>query len=302
MIGDFINVGDIEVAADSSIFVPDVHGVDLPKYASDGRLIRRIGGRGRGPGEFAGGPNHMALVNGDLLISDSRGFAVHRFDTDLSYIQSLRPLTPMTKDAGPDGRIYMDIPDILSDQYVTVLDPDGAELTKWSIDELSEHSMENIFRLLADRENRIVQVFQAINHIDIRDRDGRLLGRMSVPELPKRIPGSFMDLRELVSPVPEQVATAHQAARYVPGGLVFTGAVLDHKGHILLEGGGDVGSMPLSRQMYVMNFSGEVKSVVNLPPRMRLVEADRSGNVYLVEATLEGNRVHKYRMVYRGFD
>jgi len=44
--------------------------------------------------------------------------------------------------------------------------------------------------------------------------------------------------------VSERIIRALQAARYVPGGLVFTGAALDHKGHILLEGGGEVGRMP----------------------------------------------------------
>ncbi|MDE2731097.1 MAG: hypothetical protein OXM02_01730 [Bacteroidota bacterium] len=139
VIGDFVDVGDIEVAGDGSIFVSDVRGTEVAKFNRDGRLIKRSGGRGLGPGEFAGGPHHMALVNGGLLISDLGGLAVHRFDADLNYIQSLRPRAPMTIDAGPDGRIYMSIPDILSVQYVTKMAPDGTELTQWSIDELSEH-------------------------------------------------------------------------------------------------------------------------------------------------------------------
>lgn len=297
----FYDVGDVEVAEDGSIYISDVKSVTVFKYDGDGRLLRRIEGRGRGPGEFAGGPNHIALVNGDVLISDFRAFAVHRFDANLNYIRSLQPLAPMTMDAGLDGRIYVGFPDILSDQYVTVFESDGAELTKLSVDDLSEYNMENRFWLLAGQKERIILVFQALNRIDIRDTEGRLLRRLSIAELPPKYPGSSIDIPKPSAEVSERVAKAHKAARYVPGGLVFTAAALDYRGHILLEGGGEAGKMPVSRTVYVVDLTGEVKGVFDLPPRMTLAQVDRNGHLYAIEEMEEGSKVRKYKMVYRDF-
>ena len=300
-LGDFYDVGDVEVAEDGSIYISDVMGGTVIKYDGDGHLLRRIEGRGMGPGEFAGGPDLIALVNGDVLISDFRAFAVHRFDANLNYIRSLRPLAPMTMDAGLDGRIYVGLPDILSDQYVTVFESDGAELAKLSIDDLSENNMENQFLLLASQQDRIIIVFQTLNRIDIRDTAGQLLRRLSIAELPPKYPGSFVDLPEPRSEVSERVAKALKAARYVPGGLVFTAAALDYRGHILLEGGGEVDKMPVSRTVYVVDLTGEVKGVFDLPPRMTLVQVDRNGHLYAMEEMEEGSKVRKYKMVYRDF-
>ncbi len=299
--GDFYDIGDIETTEDGSILISDVKNFTVFKYDAGGRLLRRSGRSGRGPGEFAGGPNHIALVDGDVLVSDLRAFAVHRFDANLNYISSLRPLAPMTMDTGSDGRIYIGIPDILSDQYVTVYGSDGVEISKLSIDHLSGHNLENRFWLLAGQEDRIILVFAALNRIDIRDTKGRLLRQLSIAGLPHKYPGALLDLPELSGEVSERVAKARRAARYVPGGLVFTMAVLDYRGHIFLEGGGEVGKLPVSRTVYVVDLFGEVKAVFSLPPHLKLAHVDREGHLYAIEELKEGSKVRKYKMVYRDF-
>ena len=298
-LGDFYDVGDVEVAEDGSIYISDIKNCAVFKYDAEGRLLRRGGGRGMGPGEFAGGPNHIALVNGDVLVSDFGAFAVHRFDADLNYISSLRPLAPMTMDASPDGRIYFGTPEVMSDQHVTVYGSDGAEISKLSIDDLSEYNMENRFVLLADQKGRILLVFEALNRIDIRNTEGRLLRRLSIADLPSKYPGQLLDRPGNSGKVSERIAKIQRASRYVPGGFVFTHASLDYRGHVFLQIGGKIGEMPISPRVYVVDLVGSVKGVFNLPPRARLMHIDRGGHLYTKEE--RGATVRKYKMVYRDF-
>ena len=65
-----------------TLYVADSVAQRIAVYGSDGVLIRTIGGRGTGDGEF-NGPTHLALDrNGVLLVTDALNFRVQAFDRD----------------------------------------------------------------------------------------------------------------------------------------------------------------------------------------------------------------------------
>ncbi len=76
------------------IFVSNGAVPEIREYDRSGRLIRRIGRRGRGPGEFTN-LRHIAPLNPDSLIAlDGLTSQVTVFDPEGSYVRSFRPRLP----------------------------------------------------------------------------------------------------------------------------------------------------------------------------------------------------------------
>ena len=302
-VGDFYDVSAIRSAEDGSIYVADTEGNTVSRYDADGRLMRRIGGQGQGPGEFVGGPSDLALIASssgwDVLVTDSRFPAAHRFDADLNFIGTWRLFSARTLDAGRDGRVYAGGPEKKADQtdkYVTVYGSDGREINKLGIDGLSENELETFFSLHANIDGMLILVFKAINRIDVRTTDGRLIRRLSIDGLPERYPGSMIDLP--TRDVPELVAKLNRRLRYVPGGFVFTHAAADYQGHLFLQAGGKTGKMSGSRTVFVLDLQGTVKATFAVPAGEKIMEIDREGHLYTKEDEEEGTVVRKYKVTY----
>lgn len=64
----FSRPGSVEVDADGNVYVLELQDREIRVYAPDGTLLRRLGGEGDGPGEFAGGVSHLRFgVHGDTV-------------------------------------------------------------------------------------------------------------------------------------------------------------------------------------------------------------------------------------------
>ncbi len=112
-IEEFFSITDVRVADDGSIYVADNNSFTVSKYDSQGRLVRRVGTQGMAPGEFAGGPDHLALVDGDLIGSDNGpANTMHYFDSDLNYKGSSQVASPLDMDIGPNGVLYFGAIDV----------------------------------------------------------------------------------------------------------------------------------------------------------------------------------------------
>lgn len=297
----FFSVADVKVAPDGSIYVADKLGFAVSKYDAKGNLLRRVGRRGQGPGEFAGGPVHLALLNGDVLVSDLMTYqTTHRFDADLNYIERLQMVNPNDMDVGADGNIYISSPEFLSehaDQYVSVYSPEGILKTTFSIEGLSKYVIENMFMVLASHPDKVILVFLNINRIDIRSTSGALLRQLSISDLPNKYEGTTFDLPG-ASKLTGIVARVAQAGLYAPGGIIFPSAALDARGHIFVQGGQKGGEEP-NRTVYVMDFTGHVKTSFTLPQGALLMHIDRNGYLYTREE--ERSKVRKYKINYIGF-
>ena len=62
----FSQIGAVDVDRDGQIYVLEMQDAQIRVYSPDGRLIRRIGRRGDGPGEFRGGGPSFGVV-GDTI-------------------------------------------------------------------------------------------------------------------------------------------------------------------------------------------------------------------------------------------
>ena len=241
------------------------------------------------------GPHSIVLIDSILVATDRKGTGtLHYFHLDLSYSGSEQVTTPTDMDVAVNGQIYFGDLDLNTlDMHVATFTPPSDLKRVFQLKDMYKYNMDNRFILLAQKAGRIVVVFQMVNRIDIYDLSGNILDRLTVPNLPLRYEGNFMDLGR--SPLPDHIV---ESISYVPGGMIFTGAALDHKGNLFLEHGGKIDEMPIRRSVYVMTLSGQDKGVFKLPPYTRLAYIDKKGYAYTVTTTESSTSLKKYKLVY----
>jgi len=69
------------------IYLVDTGSHEVKIFARDGALLRRIGGRGTGPGQFNFPTMAWMSGNGELLVADSLNFRTQVFDTEGNFIR-----------------------------------------------------------------------------------------------------------------------------------------------------------------------------------------------------------------------
>ena len=62
----FSRIGSVDVDRDGQVYVFEAQDLQIRVYSPDGRLIRRMGGAGEGPGEFGGSSVQFGVV-GDVV-------------------------------------------------------------------------------------------------------------------------------------------------------------------------------------------------------------------------------------------
>ena len=147
----FYSIKDICIADDSTFFVADWMGFSVSKFNKNGSLIKRIGQRGQGPGEFSYEPATVALMEDTLFVADGLG-NIQLFSLNLEFIKKLFGLR----------------------QKSFVVD-------------LSEYPRANTFKIAID-SRYITLMFNHQNRIDLRDKNGVFVRKLSINKLPEIVP------------------------------------------------------------------------------------------------------------------
>ena len=77
----------VVVGNDNVLFVADSASDRLLKMSCDGKLLKAVGGRGSGPGQFSY-PNGVTLIGNTVYVCDYNNHRVQMFDTELSLLGS----------------------------------------------------------------------------------------------------------------------------------------------------------------------------------------------------------------------
>ena len=124
------NPAGVAVDNDGVMFVTECDSCRLLKVSSDGKLLKAVGGRGKGPGQFHY-PDGVALASNKVYVCDRNNQRVQIFDTDLNLISSFG--TPGSGDGefnypcdlASDGVEFVYVADC-SNHRVQVFTVDGA--------------------------------------------------------------------------------------------------------------------------------------------------------------------------------
>lgn len=79
-------VGIARDAGRGLIYVADVRAHDVKVFTDDGRLVRTLGGRGSGPGEF-NAPTYLDYSNERLYVTDTLNSRIQIFDADGAFVR-----------------------------------------------------------------------------------------------------------------------------------------------------------------------------------------------------------------------
>ncbi|WP_116999915.1 peptidyl-alpha-hydroxyglycine alpha-amidating lyase family protein [Desertimonas flava] len=145
--GPFNGCTNVAVTGDGHLFVADGYGnCRIHHFDDEGSLLHSWGDAGTGPGEFHL-PHCIALTHdGRVLVGDRENDRIQVFAPDGAFLAEWTDLRrPAGVAVGDDGRIYVaelwrpageasftsGVATVDQPGRVTVLDPDGAVLTRW---------------------------------------------------------------------------------------------------------------------------------------------------------------------------
>jgi hypothetical protein len=110
--GDGVAFGWISAATvltDGTVVAADNLEKVLHIFGSDGTHIRKVGGRGEGPGEFEATSQLIRSGGDTLIVSDQLSHRVSFFDSSGEYIRLVRPKTEHSSDLAVLGAIAGDL-------------------------------------------------------------------------------------------------------------------------------------------------------------------------------------------------
>jgi len=270
---------DVKVDENNFIYVTDTMDYSLKKFNSQGKLIKKIGRKGQGPGEFQA-PRFMGLSEKFIYVSDERMRRIQVFDKELNFIKNIPVRTNVSS-----LKVFSD------DKFV---------ITSTSI---SRKSKGKIFILNA--EGKITDEFV------FSDKDMPFL--MSTVSLDFDTKGNlyvayfFQNRIEKIDPkentvwtkklvkMKEKVSKIKLESFTVPTDVFYKHLTLDSSGNIYILGGDF--SENRSRDVYVLNPEGELLTTFALPDTSHCIYIDK--NDYLYSRANEGVTLKKYKIKYK---
>lgn len=134
-IGEFTNAVSLSVGAGGDLFVLDAGENELSKFSSDGRLVKKIGGRGWGDLEFDAPTDICGNFALDIYVADYYNRRIQRFDRRMNFIQSITKddiIPPLS------GAFYPRACALSSQGELFVVEADGRRVLKFTPGELLE--------------------------------------------------------------------------------------------------------------------------------------------------------------------
>jgi hypothetical protein len=261
---------------DGSIFVLDALDCALKKFDDRGRLVRRTGRKGQGPGEFEF-PVLLALSGDRLFAADQRRLGIQVFDRDLRFLRTIASGRLVSALAATGaGRIA----------YKPFTAPGGAGL--WLIaDEAGTTVSETVYMpkidiyladsisLAFDGKGSVYTAYQFADRVEKRDAQGRLVW----------------------SRTPRGGAAAE--AKTIQGlkiaaTMYWMDAALDPQGRLFLLAGGKTKNP--GRDVSVFDSEGNPVASFVLPQTSHCLYIDCRG--FLYARADEGVTLKKYRIKY----
>jgi len=268
----------IGVDAEGFIYVTDALDFSLKKFDGWGKLLKRSGRQGQGPGEFMA-PRALACSANRLFVTDQNLPGVQVFDKELRFLKRI-PLNFLVTEvtALSDARLACKTFEIQPRPQILIVDDDGRTLSTLSYGEPSMAAMTDLVDFARAPGGSFYLAYSHLDRIDKLSGDGGLVWSRSLFGLKK--------------------ARMEKVSGFVvPTDIVFKDIALDIKGNIFVLGGSF--SKNRGRDVYVLSESGEYLATFALPESSHCLYID--GQNFLYARANEGVTLKKYRMSYEGF-
>ena len=264
------------VAADSTgnIYVTDAMDYSLKKFDSSGQLVKRVGRKGQGPGEFSA-PRLLAASGGRLFATDQGVPGIQMFDTRLRFQARIPFRLPISDIAALSDNQLAVVPlTVGGSGKVMIINPSGEVLKEFTYAETQEKvSLLNITDIAVAPDGKIYLAYTFKDRIECWSPGGRRVWSrplLKVDDVPEKKVGRYM----------------------VPTEVCFKTICLDSAGRLYVLSGSRTPHP--SRDVFVLSPDGAHLTTFSLPDPSHCIYIDSRD--FLYARANEGVTLKKYRL------
>ncbi len=263
----------IVVDDDQNIYVTDALDYSLKKFDLTGRLLKKTGRKGQGPGEFLA-PRYLASNQGFIYVSDQFIPKIQVFDNNLHYLRSVPISIPVSDFSVLPGReIAVASLSPMKSGRIFLFDSEGKLNRELHYSDDKLPLMMDMVNFVFGPQGSLCIVFNYQDKIEKFDPAGKKLWS-----------------RELLGI--KRVKKEEVASFVLPSKLIYKDIVLDDSENIFILGGSY--SKNPSRDVYVLNPEGQLMTVLTLPDTSHCIHIDSQG--YLYSRANEGVTLKKFKI------
>lgn len=278
---------DIAVGPRGIVYVADRLMQTVDVFDKSGKLVKRFGKRGKGPGEFEN-PSYVACHEGMIAVGDFPFPRIQVFDKDFKLLSTIYSSSSL---AGVrfDKRGYL-LLDGVKGLTATVYEYSIVGGTKM-VNEISAVGIKHtgsaqkdlwynvLWLATSPSTNDWVLASSAQNKVEIFSASGKLFKDFSVLGLPDEV--KFKTIGGGIT---------------VPDAVIFSRVAFGKRDNVFLL---VQYSSYDNKNIYVMSRNGNYLTKVPLPERSKILYIDSDNNLYVTASHAEV--VKKYKMIYTGF-
>jgi len=268
---------DIVSLLDGSFVVADAGDFSIKKFDARGNFISKVGRRGRGPGEFVGGPRRLCYFKGIIAVSAYDDQRIQFFNDHLEYRSSfIAKKVVGSMDFDPKGNLWIHfVGSREKSPAVVKYNLDGIETRTITLNHQSSSHWENEGALRITSLGDIIFAYSVMNKVEVWDTSGLIRSEFSISKYPEKVP--FRKLPD---------------GSEAPENLMFGSIMVDQSSNIYIKGSHFARNS--ARDVDVFDRTGKHLYAFTLPAKIRQMSilGDR---FYTIESNTATIRVFQWR-------
>jgi hypothetical protein len=276
----FLGVFGVSQDSRGNLLVADKLKYRVCLVGKGGRLLKSVGGRGEGPGQFLG-PGPIDASGEIVAVADFASSRVTVYDRELRFRSTLKapgPVSDLHFDS--QGRLWLAIFTGDPARVLVRCDLSGRVGSAIPLKHTHGDPFGDIITFAFTPRDELVVAYYLSNRVEVWDTNGFCVREFGVPTLPEEPRYSELEPSIL------------QRGIRFPEGEIFRDVAVDRSGRIFLLTG-DYSEHP-DRDVIILDSLGHYSSTMTLPYAASLMTFSKGRTAYFVDR----NRllIRKYRM------
>ena len=244
---------------DGNIYLTDMMDYSLKKFDPSGRLLRKAGGKGEGPGKFLA-PLALSCSIERIYVKDQYEPGLMVFDKDLNFLRKIPSRQYISGfKAISDECVAVTYLSVLMKGNIYFINEDGQVLRKFNYLNKNKNMMMGQVNMEIDADDNVYLAYTFQDRIEKFDAEGNKIWTRNLLDR-KKVEKKM--IRGLNLPVQ----------------VIYKTIAQDSKGRLYVLGGGL--SKNRGRDVYVLNQEGEHLTTFTLPEDSHLIYFDSRDNLY----------------------
>lgn len=256
------------------IYLTDALDYSLKKFSPQGKLVKKVGRRGQGPGEFLA-PREVQLLGNFVLVTDQNIRGIQVFDRDLNYVRRI-PFSNLILDMKACQEKIIAIIPVIGEGagQVKFISFEGKLVTEFTYEE-TKRLMLDFASLTSDDGQNIYLAFTFQDRIEKYSPQGKKVWTSNILKV-------------------KSVSREKVNQFEIPTRVVYKDITIDQDGQIFVLGG-HYAEHP-SQDVYVLDSNGRHLTTFTLPEESHTIYIDPQG--YLYARGNDGVSLRKYKVIY----